>query len=166
MKSGLWKIATVFLAFLILLTMGVNQSFVSYNNNFYTTGHGANGTVIVVAIEGGMMVHGQLTVFYQGAASGNSQVVFPNGTSTTVNSSLHVNFDFGEVLFPSRTSKTGGPANLSISPSHPIAVGIIYDVPSSYLNTVIGAYNGNGINCYGIFVQNFSLVRAVVVGGF
>lgn len=66
MKSGLWKIATVFLAFLILLTMGVNQSFVPYNNNFYTTGHGANGTVIVVAIEGGMMVHGQLTVFYQG----------------------------------------------------------------------------------------------------
>jgi hypothetical protein len=112
-----------------------------------------------------MMVHGQLTVFYQGAASGNSQVVFPNGTSTTVNSSLHVNFNFAEVLFPSQTSETGGPANLSISPSHPIAVGIIYDVPSSYLNTVIGAYNGNGINCYGIFVQNFSLVRAVVVGG-
>ena len=165
MKHEGWKIATVALTFLIMLTLGINQSFVSYSNNFTTTGHGSNGTVIVVAIEKGLMVHGGITVSYEGAAVGHPRVILPNGSAYTVYSSLQVNFSFGPVLFAGQTSEYGGPANLSISPSSPVDAGMISNVTNSFLHTVIDAYRENGINCYAIFIQNFSAARVIVVGG-
>ncbi len=166
MKSRVWKFLTLAVALLILLILGIDQSFVSYSNNFNTTGYGANGTVIVVAVESNIMVHGELTVQYLGLAVGPPHVILPNGTVYTVYSSLKINFHSGPTIFSGQSGEVGGPANLSVSSSKPVDAGIISDVPASYLNTTIDIYKTSEIYCFAIFVQNFSAVQIVAVGGF
>jgi hypothetical protein len=166
MKSRTWKIAAVILAFLIAITFGINQSFSSYSNHYFTTHYGSNGTVIIVVVESSLLVHGKITVNYEGQEAGIPIVILPNGTQYTVNSKLKLNFGFGLAPASGGNSVYGGPANISVSPSHPIYVNAVYNVPYKILRSVIDTYNGSGLNCYAIFVYNYSMVFVSVVGGF
>lgn len=166
MKSLTWKIAAVILAFLIPLTFGIDQSFSSYSNNYYTTQHGSNGTLIFLAVENSMLVHGRIEVTYEGQELGLPVVILPNGTDYKVTSQLDVNFSFSPVLASGSSSTFGGIANISVSPSHPIDVSLIPDVPYGFMKRAINFYKGMGLDTYALFVYNYSSVYVSVVGGF
>ncbi len=166
MKNRSWKIAAVILAFLIAVTFGINQSFSSYTNNYYTTQHGSNGTVIFVAVENSMLVHGRIEVNYEGQELGSPIVILPNGTEYKVTSQLDLNFSFAPVLASGSYSSFGGIANISVSSSHPIDVSLIPNVPYGFVKRAINYYNGTGLDTYALFVYNYSSVYVSVVGGF
>jgi hypothetical protein len=165
MKSWLWKTVVVVLVLMIILIMGINRSFTSYAAAYPTQNYGENGTIIIVAVAGGLAAHGKFTVVYQGVSAGQPHIILPNGSSVTVSSDFSIYFNFTYVPFSGQTYQSGGAANLTVSPSSPIDAGVIYNVQASYLETAINEYRSNGINSYAIFVQNFSTVRVVVVGG-
>lgn len=166
MKLKLWKVTAVILIILIVLILGLNQSFSSYSNTFFTQGDNSSGTVIVVAAEGNLMVHGRITVSFEGQLVGQPHVILPNGTEYTVHSELLLNFSFSPALYSGGVTQFGGPANISISPSQPIEAGVVTNVSSTFLQTAINSYKGYGINYYAIFIQNYSMVNVAVVGGF
>ncbi len=165
MKPWIWKTVSVVLVFMIILTIGINRSFTSYEDSFYTQGYGENGTIIIVAVADGMDAHGKFTIVSEGLTAGKSTVTLPNGTSVTVSCGSSIYFNFSNVLFSGQSYQSGGAGNLTVSPTSPIDAGVIYNVSRSFLGTAISSYENNGINSYAIFVQNISEVRVVVVGG-
>lgn len=156
-----WKLIALILSLIILVTFGLNGSFNSYSTQFSKASTGDNGTVVVVAALDGIMVHGNITIY------GSPTIYFQGGKSISMNSTAYIHFNFGIKPFRGQTSLSGGPANLTLSPYHPIDAGFITDVSSSSMQNFLNSYqsDGNGVNYFMIYVQNYHGISINVVGG-
>ncbi len=185
MKSRTFKIVSVALVLLTLLSIGFIYGFTSYNAVYATNVNsvGENGTIIAVVALDSVSVNGQIQLQWGGPANSNATILLHNGSEYTYNHStvflengtqyvlngshheMTIKFHFNGKHFSGQTTATGGIINESLSPSHPIDSGTISNTSLNYYESYFPGYmSGQGTNYFSIFIENSAIASVTVEG--